>query len=319
MSGLGGNEGEERREVNGGQTLKLILLWPVTCLTPSSTPMTEAAEVIDLTGLSSSPPAHFYSDDRTPNVDQTTERLKNPPIDKDASVPPEDAELPPTAKPKNTNPQKQRKRKKSQQGPATTKGENKESGDKRRRREDERDEPPRASSRSPGRAARRRALREKPSDSLFFVDDKPADIRAPYVSPALAGPSRTQQNDGLVLPPHVKVADGSSEAQEPSLSALSDAEEGEEDFIDYLDIDGDRSVCTPSRRALAIMYTDPENERSGFLVISMISAKLIPRPGSSVKTVARKATIKPKTAPTKLSVFPVPYPCMTEPLHENSA
>jgi hypothetical protein len=75
------------------------------------------------------------------------------------------------------------------------------------------------------------------------VDDRPADIRVPYISTSLAGPSRTQQNGGLVLPPHVNVADGSSEAQEPSLAALSDAEEGEEDFIDYLDVDGDRSVC----------------------------------------------------------------------------
>ena len=207
----------------------------------SPTPMVAAAEVIDLTVLPSSPPACLYSVDRTPDVDQTIEQLKISAIDEDIVVPLEDGERSQASvKPTSADLQKPRKRRKSQQDLATTKGEN----DKRRRREDERDEPPRANSRSPpGRAARRRALRENPPDSLFFVDDKPADVRDPYVSPALAGPSRTQRNGGLVLPHNVKVADGSSEAQDPSLVVLPDAEEGEEDFIDYLDIDGDRSVC----------------------------------------------------------------------------
>lgn len=206
--------------------------------------MATTAQVVDLTEFSSSPPGLLHSDDRTPDVDRTTERLKNSAIDKDADVPLEDEELLRAVKPTASNPRKQRKRKKSQQDPATTKGENVESGDKRRRRDHEPDLPSRENSCSPpNRAARRRALHEKPSDPLFFVDDKPADIRCPYVSTVLAGPSGTHQNGGLVLPLHVNVADGSSEAQEPPLPALSDAEEGEEDFIDYLDIDGDRSVC----------------------------------------------------------------------------
>ena len=204
--------------------------------------MTGAAEVIDLTGLSSSPPVYLYSGDRTPNVNRTTEQLNNSTIDKDADVPLEDGELPRAAKPTNTSPRKQRKRKKYQQDTLTTNGDV-ESGDKRRRREDEPDELSRGDSRSPpDRISRRRALREKSPESLFFVDDQPADIRDPYVPTSLAGPSRTQQH-GLVLPLHVNVADGSSEAQEPSLVALSDPEEGDEDFIDYLDVDGDRSVC----------------------------------------------------------------------------
>jgi len=215
--------------------------------------MTAAAEVIDLTGLPSSPPVHLYSGDQTPGVGRTTQQLKNSAIDNDADVPLEDGELMRAVKPTNHNPRKQRKRKKSQQDPTTTKGENADSGDKRRRRDDEPDLPSRGNSRSPpNRAARRRALREKPSDQdpLFFVDDKPADIRVPYFS--AAGPSGTQQKGGLVLPPHVNVTDGSSEAQEPSLVHLSDAEEGEEDFIEYLDIDGDRSVCIPFAEPLLL-------------------------------------------------------------------
>ena len=204
----------------------------------SPTPMV-AAEVIDLTTLPSSSPVRLYSADRTPDVDRTTEQLKNSTIGKDADVPLEDGELSPaTVKPTNTDPQRQRKRKKSQHGSITTKGETEESNDKRRKREDERN-----SCSPPDRAARRRALREKPSDSLFFVDDKPANVRDPYVSSALAGPSRMQQNGGLVLPRHVKLAEGSTETQEPSLVVIPDAEEDEEDFIDYLDTDGDRSVC----------------------------------------------------------------------------
>ena len=204
-----------------------------------------AAGVIDLTNPSSSPPGPLYSVDRTPDADRTAEQLRNSTIDKDANVPLEDGEfLPAAMKPTSTDLRKQRKRKKSQQDSAATKGENEESGDKRRRREAERDEHSRANSRSPpDRAARRRALREKPSDSLFFVDDKPADIRNPYVSPALAGPSGTQRTGGLVLPRHVKVAEGSSGAQEPPPVVIPDPEEDEEDFIDYLDTDGDRSVC----------------------------------------------------------------------------
>jgi len=214
--------------------------------------MLAAAEAIDLTGSSPTPPVRLYNGDRTHGVGRTTEQLKKPAIGKDAGVSLEDGELPPTTKSPNSKPRKPRKRKVSQADPVFTKGENGECGDKRRRRGGERDEPPRANSHSPpDRAARRRALREKPSDSLFFVDDKPGDIRDPYISTALAGPSRTQQTDGLVLPIHVKVAKGSSEAQEPSLDVFSDAEEGE-DFIDYLDIDGDRSVCISLAKPLLL-------------------------------------------------------------------
>ena len=210
--------------------------------------MVAAAELIDLTDPSPTPPVRLYNGDRTNGVGRTKEQLKKPAIGTDAGVSLEDGELPPTAKSPNSKPRKPRKRKVSQADPVSTKGENDEYGDKRRKRGGERDEPSRANSHSPpDRAARRRALREKPSDSLFFVDDKPGDIRDPYVSTASAGPSRMQQNDGLVLPIHVKVAKGSSEGQEPSLDVFSDAEEGE-DFIDYLDIDGDRSVCI-SRQA----------------------------------------------------------------------
>jgi len=205
--------------------------------------MVAALEVVDLTGSSPAPPVRLYNGDRTHGVGQATEQLKKPAIGTDAGVSLEDGELPLATKSPNSKPRKLRKRKVSQADPLPTKGENEGCGDKRRRGGGERGEPSRANSRSPPhRAARRRALREKPSDSLFFVDDKPGDIRDPYVSTALAGPSRTQQNDGLVLPIHVKVANGSSEAQEPSLDVFSGAEEGE-DFIDYLDIDGDRSVC----------------------------------------------------------------------------
>jgi len=50
-----------------------------------------------------------------------------------------------------------------------------------------------------------------------------------------------------VLPPHVNVADGSSETQEPSLAALSGAEDDEEDFIDYQIVDwGTVVVCNLS-------------------------------------------------------------------------
>jgi hypothetical protein len=225
--------------VSGGRALKPMFLWRVTCLPLRLTSMLAAAEVIDLTGPSS-PPPYLPSGYRTPNMDRTTKQPKNSATDKDADFPLEDGEI---AKPTNTNPRKKRKHKKSQHEPGTTNGEN-ESGDKRRRRDDEQGDPPRVRSHSPpDRAARRRTLREKSPDSLFFVDDKPADIRDPYVSPGLAGPSRAQQNDGLVLPPHVKVAGESSEAQEPSLAVLSDAEECDEDFIDYLDTDGDRRVC----------------------------------------------------------------------------
>ena len=203
--------------------------------------MVVAAEVIDLTNLPPTPPVRLYNGDRAHDVDQTTQQLKKPAIGTDAGVSLEDGELPPSVKAANAKPRKPRKRKVSQPDPPSTKGENEGSGDKRRRRGDERDEPSRENSPSPpDRAARRRALREKPSDSLYFVDDKPGDIRDPYVS--LAGPSRTHQTDGLVLPHHVKVANGPSEAQEPSLDVFSDAEE-DGDFIDYLDIDGDRSVC----------------------------------------------------------------------------
>ena len=205
--------------------------------------MVATAEVIDLTGPSTTAPARLYNGDRTHGMGRMTEQLKKPAIGTDAGVSLEDGELPPTTKSPNSKPRKPRKRKVSQPDSVSTKEENEKSGDKRRRRGGEPDERSREISHSPpDRAARRRALREKPSDSLFFVDDKPGDIRDPYVSTALAGPSRTQQTDGLVLPIHVKVAKGSSEAQEPSLDVFSDAEEGE-DFIDYLDIDGDRSVC----------------------------------------------------------------------------
>lgn len=207
--------------------------------------MSAAAEVVDLAGLSSSPPVYLSHGDRTPYVDRTTEQPKNPAINKGADVPLEGGQLPRAVKPTNTNTRKQRKRKKSQQEPVITKGENAESGDKRRRREDEPGEFPRGNSRSPpDHATRRHTPREKPPEPLFYVDDRPADIRDPYVSTSLAGSSKTRQNGGLVLPLHVNVADGSSEAQEPSLVALSDEEEGEDDFIDYLDVDGDRSVCT---------------------------------------------------------------------------
>ena len=53
------------------------------------------------------------------------------------------------------------------------------------------------------------------------------------------------------------------------------------------------------------MYTNLENERSAFLVISMIPAKLIPRLGLSVKTVARKAITKLGTVLIKSFVPPV--------------
>ena len=205
--------------------------------------MTAAAEVIDLTGLSSSPPTHSHHDDRTPYADRTAEQPKNTAIGKGAGVALEDGEFTRAEKPTNTSPRKQRKRKKSQQDPATTKGENVESGDNRRRRVDEPGELSRGNSPfPPDRVSRRHTLRERPSESLFFVDDQPANIRDPYISASLAGPSRAQQNGGLILPPHVKIADGSSEAQESSLVVMSDAEEGDEDFIDYLDVDGDRSV-----------------------------------------------------------------------------
>lgn len=49
------------------------------------------------------------------------------------------------------------------------------------------------------------------------------------------------------------------------------------------------------------MYTNSENERSEFPVISMIPSKLIPTLGLdlSVETVARKVTTKPETVPIK--------------------
>ena len=200
--------------------------------------MVAAAEVIDLTSLRSSPPTCLHSGDRTLDVNRTTGQLQGSVTDVD--VPLEDGELRPTVAPTNTNPRKQRKRKKSQHDSATARGEDEENSDKRQRRVHERDKPSRADSRSPPDRATRRPA--KPSDSLFFVDDKPANIRDPYV-PALAGPSRTQRNNGLVLPHHVKLTEGSSEVQEPPPAVLSDAEGGEEDFIDYLDIDGDRIVC----------------------------------------------------------------------------
>jgi len=196
--------------------------------------MTPAAEVIDLTGLPSSSPVY--------PLDRTKERPKNSAIDKDTDVPLEDGAFPRAETPTNTSPRKQRKRKKSQQDPVA-KGKNVESGDNRRRRVEEPGELSRGNSPfPPDRVSQRHTLREKPPESLFFVDDQPANIRNPYISASLAGPSRTQENGGLFLPPHVKIADGDSEAQEPSLTVLPDAEEGEEDFIDYLDVDGDRSV-----------------------------------------------------------------------------
>ena len=206
--------------------------------------MSAAAEVTDLTGLSSSPPSYSNHGDRKPYAERTAEQSKNSAINKYADVPPEDGEPSRAVKPITTNTRKQRKRKQSQQDSVGTKGENVESNDKRRRREDELDGFSQGNSRSsPDGVAGRRSLREKPSGGLFFVDDQPADIRDPYVSASLAGPSNTHQNGGLVLPPHVNVADGSSETQEPPSVALSDAEEGEEDFIDYLDVYGERSVC----------------------------------------------------------------------------
>jgi hypothetical protein len=112
--------------------------------------MSAAAEVVDLTGLPSSPPVYLSHGNRTPYVDRTTEQPKNPAIDKDAGAPPEDGELHRAVKPTNTNPQKQRKRKKSQQDPVITKRENMESGDKRRRRGDEPGEFSRGNSPSSG-------------------------------------------------------------------------------------------------------------------------------------------------------------------------
>ena len=196
------------------------------------------AGVTDLTGLSSSPPSYLNHDDRT------AERPKNSTINKDVDVPLEDGEPSRAVKPITTNVRKQRKRKKSQQDSVVTKGENVESNDKRRRREDELDGFSQGNSYSPPDGlAGRRSLRERPSESLFFVDDQPADVRDPYVSATLAGPSNMRQSGGLMLPLHVNVADRSSETQEPPPITLSDAEEGEEDFIDYLDVDGGRSVC----------------------------------------------------------------------------
>lgn len=203
-----------------------------------------AAEIVDITVPLSSPPAYLYDNGQTPDVDQVTKQLKDPTIDNSTFVLLEDGELPHAVKPAAVTPQKQRKRKKSRQDLITAKDENTAGTDKRRRQGNKRDGPSsRDHSRSPpGRGTRRRALREIPSHYLFFVDDKPADIRGPYTTTTPAGPSGTQKYGGLMLPPHVNVADGSSESQEPSLPPFSDAEEGE-DFIDYLDVDGDRSVC----------------------------------------------------------------------------
>ena len=210
-----------------------------------------AAEVIDLTGLSSSPPV--YSNDQMSHVGRATEQPTSSAIDKDTAVSTEDGELPRVTKPTMPTPQKQRKRKKSQQDPAITKEEKPTTTDKRRRQGDERNDALfRGRSRSPpDRATRRRALHEMSSESLFFVDDKPVDIRDSYAPTTLAGPSRAQKNSGLVLPPHVNVADGSSESQAPSLPPPSDPEEGE-DFIDYLDVDGDRSVCISLTESLSL-------------------------------------------------------------------
>lgn len=206
--------------------------------TQRSTPMA-TAKVIDLTVLSSSPPT--YSNGRAPNVDQTTEQVKNPAIDEITTASLGDGELQRAAKPSTAAPRKQ-KRKKSQQDPTTTNGENVGSGDKRRRREDERGASSRGRSRSPpDRATRGCPLSKMPADSLFFVDDKPADVRDPYASTP-AGPSRAERSGGLMLPPHVNVADGSPGTQEHPLPALSNAEEGEEDFINYLDVEGERSI-----------------------------------------------------------------------------
>ena len=47
------------------------------------------------------------------------------------------------------------------------------------------------------------------------------------------------------------------------------------------------------------MYTNPQNERLEFLVISMMLVTLIPRLGLFVKTVAMKATTKPRIVPIK--------------------
>ena len=211
-----------------------------------------AAEVIDLTGLSSSP-VYPHDNGKMPDVGRATEQLKNPAIDKDRLVPLEDGELPRDLKPTMATPQKQRKRKKSQQDPISVKDERVVSTDKRRRQGAERDNtPPRDHPRSPDRAIRRRTLHEIPSDSLFFVDETPADIGGSYVSITPAGPSSAQKNGGLMLPPHVNVANETSEFQEPSLPPFSDEEEGEEDFIDYLDVDGDRSVCISLTESLAL-------------------------------------------------------------------
>ena len=273
----------------------------------ASTPMSTAAGVIDLTGLSSSPPSHPDHGDRKPYADRTAKQPKKSAINKDTNAPPEDGEPSRAVKPITTNTQKQRKRKNSQQDSVGTKGENVESNDKRRRREDELDGISQGGAYSPPDVvAGRRSLREKPPGSLFFVDDKPADIRDPYVSASLAGPSNAQQNGGLILPPHVNVADEPSETQEPPPVALSDAEEGEEDFIDYLDVYGERSVCI-SRRTTATMYADLENERSELFVISTIPAKLIPRLGLSVTTVARKAITKPRIVLIKSFVLPTSF------------
>lgn len=213
-----------------------------------------AAEVIDLTELPSSSPIHLNGNEKLPDVGRATEQLKGPAIDKDTVAPLEDGELSRAVKPPLHTRQKTRKRKKSQQDPVTEKHENAVSTDKRRRQGDERNNTSlRDRSRSPlDRATRRRLLHEISSDSLFFVDDKPADVRDPYTSIALAGPSGTQKNGGLVLPPHVNVTDGTSASQEPSLPPFSDAEEDEEDFIDYLDVDGDRSVCISLTELLSL-------------------------------------------------------------------
>ena len=213
-----------------------------------------AAEVIDLTELPSSSPVHIYGNDKTPDVGRATEQLKSPAIDKDTVVALEDGELSRAVKPPLPTGQKPRKRKKSQQDPVTVKHENTASTDKRRRQGDERKNTlPRNPSPSPSdRTTGRYAVHEIPSDSLFFVDVKPADVRDSYASIALAGPSGTQKFGGLVLPPHVNVADGSSGSQGPSLPPFSDAEEDEEDFIDYLDVDGDRSVCISLAEPLSL-------------------------------------------------------------------
>lgn len=201
-------------------------------------------EVVDLTALSSSPPIHIYSDGITPDVDRKKGLPKNPSISADANVSPEDGELSRAVKPATVTQQKQRKRKNSQQDSTTAKEGSAKDGDKRRRRGREQEESSRDKSHSPSnRAARRRNLRETPADTLFFVDEKPANIRDPYVSTALAGPSRKEQ-DGLLLPSHVRVFDGSAETQE-----LPPTDDDDDDFIDYLEVSGDRNVClSPSRR-----------------------------------------------------------------------